>query len=260
MGRVIALIYGIVVYGIFFATFLYLIGFLGNFIVPRSIDVGPATPIGLALVINLGLIALFGVQHSVMARPAFKNWWANIVPRPVERSTYVLATSLILILLYWQWRPMGQIIWQADSALMQGVMWGVFGLGFLLVLLATFVIDHFDLFGLRQVVLNWQGKAYSHPNFKVTFFYRFIRHPIYLGWLLAFWGTPTMTLGHLLFATGMSAYILIAIRYEERDLVRFHGDDYTRYRKRVPMLVPKLGTPHETVKPGPSRPLHGHSS
>lgn len=250
MGRSIAFVYGVLCYCIFFVTFLYLIGFLGNLLVPRSIDSGVASATGTALLINIGLIALFGLQHSVMARPGFKAWWTKIVPKSIERSTYVLLTSLVLILLYWQWQPMGQVIWQADAAWSQAVLWGVFFAGFGLVLLSTFVIDHFDLFGLRQVTLNLLRKEYTNPGFKVTFFYKFVRHPLYVGWFLTFWGTPTMTLGHLVFAIGMSAYILIAIRYEERDLVKFLGEDYAKYQERVPMLIPHPGKIHDTVKSG----------
>jgi protein-S-isoprenylcysteine O-methyltransferase Ste14 len=249
MGRGIAFLYGIVCYAIFFLTFLYLIGFLSNLLVPRSVDVGLAAATLTALTINFALIALFGIQHSVMARPGFKEKWTKIVPESIERSTYVLITSLILILLYWQWRPMtGQVIWEAEAAWAQYVLWAVLFGGFGIVLLSTFIIDHFDLFGLRQVWLNLRQKKYTSSGFKVTFFYKFVRHPLYVGWIMAFWGTPRMTLGHLMFAVGMTAYILIAIRYEERDLVQILGDDYAQYREKVPMLIPRFGKGHETVK------------
>lgn len=250
MSRFIAFIYGVICYSIFFATFLYLIGFLGNLLVPISIDSGVSSATGTALLINIGLMTLFGLQHSVMARPAFKDWWTNFVPKSIERSTYVLFTSLILILLYWQWRPMGQVIWQVDAAWLQIVLWGVFFSGFGLVLLSTFIIDHFDLFGLRQVTLNLLQKEYTDPEFMVTFFYKFVRHPLYFGLLLAFWGTPTMTLGHLVFAIGMSAYILIGVRHEERDLAQSLGENYVKYQERVPMLIPRPGKVHDTVKAG----------
>lgn len=250
MGRFITLLYGVVCYAVFFLTFLYLAGFLSNLVVPRSIDVGATSPLLVALIVNIGLIALWGIQHSVMARPGFKKAFTRVVPVQAERSTYVLLSSLVLILMYWQWRPMTGIVWQADAVWAQGLLWAVFCGGFLLVLLSTFVIDHFDLFGLRQVYLNFVDRPYKHPAFRVTFFYKFIRHPLYLGWFMAFWGTPTMTLGHLLFAVGMSSYILVAIRYEERDLETFLGEDYRRYKESVPMFVPKLGSAHETVKPG----------
>ena len=248
MGRSIAFLFGVVAYGVFFLTFLYLIGFVGNLIVPKSIDTGPVTDTTVALLINVGLIALFGVQHSVMARPGFKARWTRLVPEPVERSAYVLVASLVLILLYWQWRPMGQTVWDIQSVWGQYLMWALFFAGFGLVLLSTFVIDHFDLFGLRQVMLNLRQKEYTHGEFRVTSFYRFVRHPLYAGFILAFWATPHMTVGHLLFAAGMTIYILIAIRYEERDLMRFHGENYVRYRGRVPMLVPRFGRVHETVR------------
>ncbi len=249
MGRGIAVLYGVVCYAIFFLTFLYLVGFLSNLLVPRSIDVGPAAATLTALTINLALIALFCIPHTVMARPGFKEKWTKIVPESVERSTYVLISSLILILLYWQWRPMtGQVIWEAEAAWTQYLAWAVFFGGFGLVLLSTFVIDHFDLFGLRQVWLNLRQKEYTSSGFKVTFFYKFVRHPLYVGWIMAFWGTPRMTLGHFMLAVSMAAYILIAIRYEERDLVQILGDDYVQYREKVPMLIPRFGKGHETVK------------
>ena len=257
MARSFAFLYGVVAYGIFFLTFLYLIGFVGNLVVPKSIDTGAVIGTGAALVINIVLIALFGVQHTVMARPGFKERWTRIVPASIERSTYVLLASLILILLFWQWRPMGRIIWELQAAWAQYVMWAIFFGGFGLVLLSTFVIDHFDLFGLRQVMLNLRQKPYTSGDFKVTFFYKFVRHPLYARFIMAFWGTPTMTVGHLLFAVGMTGYILIAIRYEERDMVTFHGDAYTKYRAKVPMLIPRFGRAHETVK-GPKHVQPGH--
>lgn len=250
MGRVLSLLYGIVCYAIFFLTFLYLVGFLSNLVVPRSIDVGPEAATAIAFVTNLALIALFGVQHSVMARPGFKERWIKIVPASIERSTYVLIASAILILLYWQWRPMTGVIWEAESAWGQNLGYAILFGGILIVLLSTFIIDHFDLFGLRQVWLNLRQREYTHPGFKVRFFYKFVRHPLYVGWIMSFWGTPRMTTGHLLFAVGMTAYILIAIRYEERDLETFLGDNYVQYRKKVPMLIPKFGKGHDTVKGG----------
>ena len=258
MGRGITFLYGVVCYGIFFLTFLYLIGFLGNLLVPRSIDVGPAASMSIAFLVNFVLIALFGIQHTVMARPGFKEKWTKIVPKSIERSTYVLISSALLILLYWQWRPMGGVIWEAEAVWAQNILWAVFFGGFLLVLLSTFVIDHFDLFGLRQVWFNLRQKAYTSSGFKVTFFYKFVRHPLYVGWIMSFWGTPRMTTGHLLFALGMTAYILIAIRYEERDLVKFLGDDYSRYRDKVPMLIPKFGKAHDTVKGTAGTPSSPH--
>ena len=251
MRRIIGFGYGVTCYAIFFVTFLYLMAFVANFRVPKGIDDGALTSTGAAVLVNLGLIALFGIQHSVMARPAFKKRLAAYLPESVERSTFVLATSLVLIFTYWQWRPLPQVVWSVESPVWQGVLWGLLLAGFGIVLLATFIVDHFDLFGLRQVWLELVGKVYRHPPFRVTYFYKFIRHPIYLGLLLGFWCTPLMTVGHLLFAIGMSVYIFIGVRFEERDLERFIGEDYRRYRQRVPMLFPGFGKAHETVKPRP---------
>lgn len=255
MGRVLALLYGVVCYAVFFGTFLYWIGFVTNAVVPKGIDDGVATATGMALIINLALIALFGVQHTVMARPEFKERWTKLVPRPIERSTYVLLGSAALILLYWQWRPMTASVWEVDAAWGRTLLWAVCLGGYVIVLLSTFIIDHFDLFGLRQVWHNFRQKAYAHPGFKVTFFYKFVRHPLYIGWIMSMWGTPSMTAGHLLFAVGLTTYIFIAIRYEERDLVRFLGDDYARYRQKVPMIIPTVGKGHDTVKGG-AKPAH----
>lgn len=256
MGRSLSLVFGVVCYGIFFVTFLYLIGFLANFGVPKGIDTGSTMSFGLALGIDIALIVLFGLQHSVMARPGFKAAWTRIVPPSIERSVYVLLSSLALVVLFWLWVPLPQTVWQADAPWAQSLLWGLYGAGLLLVLLATFVIDHFDLFGLRQVWLEFRGKPYTHLPFAVRAFYRFVRHPLYLGWFLTFWATPQMTLGHLLFAIGMSGYILIAVPYEERDLVRFLGADYDLYRQRVPKFLPRLKAPHAVVKGG-SGPITG---
>lgn len=256
MGRMLVLLYGIIAYAIFFLTFLYLIGFLGNAIVPKSIDSGPATATALAVLINVLLMSLFGIQHSVMARPAFKKRWTRVVPAPIERSTFVLLASLILVLLYWQWRPLTQVVWDVQAVWGQYLIWGLFAAGFLLVLLSTFVIDHFDLFGLRQVLLNMRREAYTHPGFKVTYFYRFVRHPLYSGFLLAFWATPHMTLGHLLFSVATTGYIFIGVFLEERDLAAHHGSTFEQYRREVPMIVPvpgratKHGTRHASQASG----------
>jgi protein-S-isoprenylcysteine O-methyltransferase Ste14 len=255
MGRYLGFLYGIVCYAIFFVTFLYLIGFLANFMVPKGIDTGAVGPFGTSFAIDLGLIALFGLQHSLMARPGFKAAWAKLVPASIERSTYVLLSSLVLIVMYAFWQPLPGIVWQAQAPWLVGLLWGVFALGFGLVLISTFVINHFDLFGLRQVFLLLRQKAYTDVPFQVRFMYRFVRHPLYVGWFLAFWGTPNMTVGHLLFAIGMSAYIVIAVHYEERDLVRYLGQDYIEYRKRVPKFVPRLTSAHEPVKARAGQPL-----
>ena len=239
-SRVIAFGYGVLCYAIFFATFLYAIAFIGNFGLERTLDAPVTTPLGLALVINLGLLGLFAVQHSVMARPAFKRLWTRIVPSTVERSTYVLFSSLALILLFWQWRPMGGTLWSVQDPLGAGMIYGLYGLGWVLVLVSTFLINHFDLFGLRQVYLHLRNKEYEHLPFKTPALYRFVRHPLYVGWLVVMWATPIMTTAHLLFALGCTGYILIAIQFEERDLVSFHGRVYEAYKARVPMLIPAL--------------------
>ena len=255
MGRIIAFVYGVVSYAIFFATFLYAAGFVGNLVVPKSLDAAPVDPTGLALLVNLGLLGLFAVQHSVMARPAFKRWWTRIVPQPAERSTYVLASSLALILLFWQWRPLGGVVWDIQEPVVRGVMYALFAFGWLLVLVTTFLINHFDLFGLRQVWLHLRGQRYTPLAFRTPGPYRLVRHPLYVGWFFAFWSTPTMTATHLLFAVMTTAYILIAIRFEERDLVDAHPE-YASYCARVPMLIParrRNGSGAEEAEAGAAR-------
>lgn len=248
MRRVIGFVYGVTSYAIFFVTFLYLIGFLANVIVPKGVDGGIPQATGTSVLINLGLIALFGLQHSVMARPAFKKRLTALMPESIERSTFVLAASLVLIVLYWQWRPLPQVLWSFESPVARALLWGMLLAGFGIALLSTFIIDHFELFGLRQVWRALLSRSSGRPSFKVTYLYKFTRHPLYLGMLLGLWGTPHMTLGHLIFATGMSVYVLIGIHFEERDLEVFLGEDYRRYKRRVPMLIPRLGKVHETVR------------
>jgi protein-S-isoprenylcysteine O-methyltransferase Ste14 len=240
MRRILVFTYGITCYLMFLGTFLYAIGFVGNFLVPKSLDSAPTLPFGQALLVNVGLLGLFALQHSIMARPAFKRWWTTMVPPPVERSTYVLCSSLALLLLFWQWQPMGGTIWQIENATGRLLLSGLFTFGWLLVLVATFLINHFDLFGLRQVTLYLQGKEYTALTFATPGPYRLVRHPLYVGWFLAFWATPTMTAAHLVFAALTAAYILIAIQLEERDLLAAHGQAYAAYRRRVPMLVPRF--------------------
>ncbi|MCB9781435.1 MAG: isoprenylcysteine carboxylmethyltransferase family protein [Candidatus Omnitrophica bacterium] len=241
MKRILTFVYGVASYALFFLTFLYMIGFLGNFAVPKTIDNGTETSLPLALMVNVSLVLLFGLQHSVMARPGFKRMWTRIVPQAAERSTYVLMSSLALILLMWQWRPMTSTVWSIESVMGQSVMYALFGMGWLTVLITTFLINHFDLFGLRQVTLYLMGRDYTSLGFVTPGPYKHIRHPLYVGWLMAFWATPTMTVGHFLFAGLQLAYILVAIRYEERDLVEFHGEDYANYREKTPMFIPKVG-------------------
>jgi protein-S-isoprenylcysteine O-methyltransferase Ste14 len=239
--RLLALAYGGVCYLIFLVTFLYAIGFVGNLVVPKSIDSGPQAPLAEALTVDLLLLGLFAIQHSVMARPGFKRWWTRLIPMPVERSTYVLVSSLLLVLLFWQWRPVPGAVWEVQQPVAVIVLWGLFGAGWLIVLVSTFLIDHFDLFGLRQVILYAAGKQYTPPPFRVVALYRVVRHPIMLGFVIAFWATPVLTWGHCLFALMTTAYIVIAVHLEERDLRAAHGRAYELYQRRVSMLVPWVG-------------------
>ncbi len=234
----LALLYGLICYVLFLVAFLYSIGFVGNLMVPKGIDSGPSVAVGVALITNLILLSIFAVQHSVMARPGFKDRWTKIVSQSVERSTFVLLTNLILFLIFWKWQPITGDVWNVENAAGRAVLWGLFALGWICVLVSTFLINHFDLFGLRQVFLRFRNEEYTHLQFQETSLYRHVRHPILLGFIIAFWATPQMTWGHLLFAAVTTAYMLVAIRFEEKDLVSFYGEKYLGYRKRVPMILP----------------------
>ncbi len=238
----IAFIYGLICYVVFFVTFLYAVGFVAGAGVPKTIDSGVESPLGVALLIDLLLLGVFAVQHSIMARPAFKRWWTRIVPPSVERSTFVLASSLALLLLFWQWRPLPSTIWDVRSTVGQDILWGLCALGWVTVLLGTFMISHTHLFGLYQVWNRMLGREAPEPIFQTRWLYGYVRHPLMMGFLVAFWATPRMTLGHLVFAGASTGYIVIATHFlEERDLMRFVGEPYRRYRRRVPAFVPHLG-------------------
>lgn len=239
MSRILTLIYGVVCYAIFLAVFVYAIGFVAGFGTPTSLDAAPDRPLIEALAIDLGLLAAFAVQHSGMARPAFKRWWTRIVPEPVERSTYVLVSSLAMGALFLLWSPIGAVIWEAQGMARVAVL-ALYGFGWALLLYSTFLIDHFDLFGLRQVWRRLKGAGYVPPKFYTPGLYKLVRHPLYVGWIVIFWAAPTMTVAHLVFAVMTTAYILIAIQLEERDLVDAFGETYVDYRRRTPMLVPRM--------------------
>jgi protein-S-isoprenylcysteine O-methyltransferase Ste14 len=242
MQRSLNMLFAVVAYAIFFATFLYLIAFVGNVaVVPRTVDSGPSAAPATALIINIGLIALFGVQHSVMARKGFKQWWTRVVPVAAERSVYVLMASAALIILMSLWRPIEGTVWSVTNPLGETVLWTLFGLGWAIVLISTFLLNHFELFGLQQAWLHLRGRQAAPPELRQPMFYKWVAHPLYSGFFLAFWATPHMSYGHLLLAAGVSVYMLIAIRYEERDLTSVYGEDYTRYRKGVGMITPRFG-------------------
>ncbi len=253
MSGMLAVAYGAVVYVVFLVTFLYAIAFVGNLPAPKTIDSGEPEAFMVALVVDVLLLGVFAMQHSIMARPAFKRWWTQLVPQPVERATYVLFASLALLLLYWQWQPMPAVVWSVTNPAGVAVLWAIFWIGWALVLISTFLINHFELFGLRQVYARLRGQTLPPPAFKTPMLYKNVRHPIYLGFLLAFWATPVMTVGHLLFAVATTGYILIGIQLEERDLIALFGDQYRRYREQVSMLIPLPGrhTPRSRM---PTRP------
>ena len=238
MGGIASILYGVIAYVLFLGTILYAIAFVGNLPVPKTIDSGEAGPILPALIINILLLALFAIQHSVMARPAFKRWWTQFVPQPVERTTYVLFASLVMIALYVYWQPIPDPIWTVENPIAVAAIAAIFWFGWGLLFLSTFLINHFELFGLRQVYARLRGQTLPEPVFRTPFLYKRVRHPLYLGFLLAFWATPVMTAGHLLFAIATTGYILLGIYLEERDLVGLFGDQYRRYREQVSMLIP----------------------
>ena len=248
-GRVTAFLYGLFCYAMFLGSFVYAVGFLGNFGVPKPMDSGARLPLMEALAVDALLLTLFAVQHSVMARQWFKRMWTRVVPKPVERSTYVLFSSLALILLFWKWEAIPGVVWNAGDGAGKAIAHFFYGLGWLIVLASTFLINHFDLFGLRQVWLNLRGREYTTLQFRTPVFYQYVRHPLYCGWLMVFWSTPVMSSAHLVFAVATTLYILLAIQFEERDLVTIHPE-YAEYRKRVPMLVPRARSAGELAGKG----------
>lgn len=241
MGRILAFIYGGVCYTLFLGSFLYAIAFVGDFLVPKTINTGETGTFLNALVINLALLGLFAIQHSGMARPGFKKWWTRFVPEPIERSTYVLFASAVLILLMWQWRPLPEIIWSVENEIARQVIWGLFGLGWFIVLASTYMISHAHLFGLKQVYNFLKKKGLDYPEFQTPGFYRYVRHPLMTGFFIAFWATPEMTTGHFVFSMATTGYILIALQLEERDLLDRFGQKYRKYRDQVPMFIPRPG-------------------
>ncbi|MDT5116584.1 MAG: methanethiol S-methyltransferase [Mycobacterium sp.] len=249
MSRYFAICYGAVAYLLFLVSFVYAIGFVGNIWVPRSVDHALSAPVGQAVLIDVLLLGVFAVQHSVMARPAFKSWWTRFVPPSIERSTYVVLASGALLLLYWQWRTLPDVVWDVNLPAARVALWALFWLGWATVFFSSFMVNHFDLFGLRQVYLAWRGKPYRDLDFRVRYLYRLVRHPLMLGFLVAFWSTPTMTAGHLLFTVATTGYILVAVQLEEHDLVASLGDQYCAYRREVPALLPwPRWHPHATAR------------
>ena len=238
MLRFTAFLFGAVSYFTFLFTILYAIGFVSDMVVPKAIDTGPKSPVFEALAVNLALMSLFAIQHSVMARRGFKQWWTRFIPKPIERSTYVLLASLTLLLLFWQWRPMPAVVWQIEEPEMAATVAILSFVGWVIVFTSTFLINHFELFGLHQVANHLTGRQMPTPTFRTPLFYNFVRHPIYLGFIIAFWAAPTMSVGHLLFAAVTTAYIFVGILLEERDLIDMFGDEYRRYKERVSMLFP----------------------
>ncbi|PEN13320.1 hypothetical protein CRI94_10735 [Longibacter salinarum] len=257
MKRALFFAYGIVSYLIFLLVFSYAVAFIGDFAVPKTINSGPESAFWTAILINTGLLGLFAVQHSGMARSQFKEWWTRIVPPSVERTTYVLVASGVLALLMWQWRPLTGIVWEVEAGWAETALWAGFGLGWLIVLGTTFIISHWHLFGLKQVHSHYRKQEAPKPQFQVRSLYKYVRHPLYLGFLIAFWSTPTMTVGHLLFAAASTGYILVGATLEERDLIARFGERYRRYRERVPMLLPGLsGGKSTAAKETSARPHH----
>ncbi len=253
MGRVATLVFGVISYLIFFVTFLYAIGFIGNLVVPKTIDTGTSSSFAKALIINTLLLGLFALQHSLMARQSFKHWWTKIIPKQTERSTYVLISSLLLILLFWQWKPMTGIVWDTSGTIGGTILLVIFALGWSLVLFGSFMIDHFELFGLKQVFFYFNEWEYQAPEFQAPYLYKYVRHPLMLGFILAFWAIPTMTVGHLMFSIVTTVYILVGVTFEERSLVNYHGEKYRRYREQVPMLIPIPGMKYTKESSGFSR-------